>query len=66
MMTDTKAEEKNDEGTKMVGGLIPIELYWTFKKVQAERKDNATKALEIAIRLYIDPDSTAELLRKED
>lgn len=37
----------------MVGGLIPIDLYWEFKVTHARRKENATKALEEALRLYV-------------
>jgi hypothetical protein len=49
-----------EEETKTVGGSIPVSLYWEFKKAQAERKDSATTALEIAIRLYIDVKPTEE------
>lgn len=44
----------NKEETKTVGGAIPSELYWHFKKIQAERKESATQALENAIRLYVE------------
>lgn len=50
----SKDESKaNKEETKMVGGLIPIDLYWEFKVTHARRKENATKALEEALRLYV-------------
>lgn len=39
---------------KMVGGKIPEDLYWDFKKAQADRKENAQEALEHAIMLYLD------------
>lgn len=40
--------------TKTVGGQIPEDLYWRFKKCQATRHESSTKALENAIRLYCD------------
>jgi hypothetical protein len=52
-MEPTEVQE-GKTGTKMVGGQIPIALYWEFKQAQAERQENSTKALEIALRLYID------------
>ena len=42
------------KGTKFIGGEIPIELFWEFKKAQAIRKESAKDALENAIRLYLD------------
>lgn len=39
---------------KSVGGTIPSDLYWEFKRVQAQRQETSTKALEVAIRLYCD------------
>lgn len=39
---------------KSIGGSIPAQLYWQFKEVQASRHESATKALENAIRLYIE------------
>lgn len=55
---EEKIKDKEDakgakEETKMVGGLIPIDLYWEFKVTHARRKENATKALEEALRLYV-------------
>lgn len=50
------------EVTKTVGGPIPSELYWRFKKTQAERKESATQALENAIRLYVEIDVTEEVV----
>lgn len=46
----------NKEETKTIGGAIPIELYWQYKKVQALRQESATRALENAIRLYVEID----------
>ncbi|MFI3171139.1 MAG: hypothetical protein R3Y58_02025 [Eubacteriales bacterium] len=45
------AEEKKK---KSVGGVVSEELYWAFKATQAARQESSTKALEEAIRLYID------------
>lgn len=45
--------------TKTVGGAIPEDLYWQFKKTSASRKEGATQALINAIRLYNEID-TAE------
>lgn len=39
---------------RSVGGYIPEDLYWEFKQVQAARHESTTKALEVAIRLYVD------------
>ena len=39
---------------KNVGGAIPEELYWKFKAAQVARHESSTKALENAIRLYVD------------
>lgn len=46
--------------TKSVGGAIPAELYWLFKKIQVTRKESATQALENAIRLYVEIDAEEE------
>lgn len=54
-MNDTATAPKDE--TKTVGGAIPSELYWKFKKIQAERKESATQALENAIRLYVELDT---------
>lgn len=40
--------------THSIGGIVPEELYWEFKKAHVARHESATKALEIAIRLYLD------------
>ena len=40
--------------TKYVGGQVPIDLYWAFKKKVADRKETTTEAVENALRLYID------------
>lgn len=55
-------EEKNEkkEQTKMVGGQIPADLYWLFKVEHAKRKENATTALENAIRLYVEANCEVE------
>lgn len=39
---------------RSIGGFIPADLYWKFKEAQASRHESATKALEVAIRLYLD------------
>lgn len=39
---------------RAIGGNIPEELYWAFKSTLAARHETTTKALEIAIRLYLD------------
>lgn len=54
-MSDTPVAAKDEK--KTVGGAIPPELYWEFKRVQAERKETATQALENAIRLYVEIDT---------
>lgn len=57
---DTPKDETNatpKDETKNIGGAVPAELYWRFKKVQAERKESATQALENAIRLYVELDT---------
>lgn len=42
------------EQTKMVGGYVPVELYWKFKAAHNQRKEKAGEALEHALRLYCD------------
>lgn len=54
-MTENPSNVSKEE-TKTIGGAIPIELYWQYKKVQAQRQESATKALENAIRLYVEID----------
>ena len=39
---------------RSIGGSIPEDLYWEFKKAQATRHESTTKALEVSIRLYLD------------
>lgn len=46
--------EKEEENTKSIGGQIDADLYWAFKAEIAKRKETTQKALEIAIRLYLD------------
>jgi hypothetical protein len=48
------------EEAKSIGALIPAKLYWQFKRIQAERKETATQAIENAIRLYIELDTEEE------
>ena len=50
---------------RSIGGSIPEDLYWEFKKAQATRHESTTKALEVAIRLYLDAVPTAQE-NKED
>ena len=54
--------------TKNVGGAIPEELYWRFKAAQVARHESSTKALEIAIQLYLDtiPVETIAQAMKEE
>ena len=42
------------DNMKNIGGAIPEDLYWDFRAAQADRHESATKALENAIRLYVD------------
>lgn len=42
---------------RSVGAQIPEDLYWRFVKVRAERHESASKALEIAIMLYVELDT---------
>lgn len=53
---------ESKKATKSIGGPIPEDLYWLFKKAQAERQESVGKALEIAIRLYVDaiPDANGK------
>lgn len=44
--------DDNDE--KMLGALVPNELYWQFKKAAAERNESMKTALEVAARLYVE------------
>lgn len=54
-MKDSSNVTKNDaRDTKTVGGQIPAALYWEFKRIQAQRHESSTKALEIAVQLYCD------------
>jgi hypothetical protein len=39
---------------RSIGGSIPEDLYWEFKQAQVARRESTTKALEVAIRLYLD------------
>lgn len=50
---------------RSIGGSIPADLYWKFKEAQASRHESATKALEIAIRLYVDA-VPEEVINKEE
>ena len=45
---------------RSIGGSIPADLYWKFKEAQAARHESATKALENAIRLYVDVDAETQ------
>lgn len=45
---------KEKPNVKTVGGSIPEDLYWAFKKAQADRHENSTQALENAIRVYLE------------
>lgn len=48
-------KQTGDEAGKHYLGIgIPDELYWRFKKVQAERRESSRQALETAIYLYIE------------
>jgi hypothetical protein len=57
-MNENTMETRED--TKSIGGSIPAELYWDFKKIQAQRKESATQALENAVRLYVELDVVEE------
>jgi metal-responsive CopG/Arc/MetJ family transcriptional regulator len=39
--------------TKMLGGLVPEKLYWEFKAVATERRENMSEAIYNAAQLYI-------------
>lgn len=45
---------------KNIGGAIPEDLYWKFKAAQVARHESSTKALENAIRLYVDAEPEDE------
>jgi hypothetical protein len=48
-------QNKKEQETRMVGGQVPVDLYWTFKAVAATRKETSVEALLHALRLYVDP-----------
>ena len=43
-----------EQEKRSVGAQIPEDLYWRFAKARAERHESASKALEIAIMLYVE------------
>lgn len=51
-----------EQATRSVGAQIPEDLYWKFVQARADRHESATKALEVAIMLYLDlvPDKNEE------
>lgn len=49
-----KSPEGDSAGMKSLGALIPEDVYWDFKKVQAARKESNAQALINAVRLYIE------------
>lgn len=42
------------EGTNMLGGLVPTEIYWEFKRAASVRKESMATAIMHAALLYID------------
>ena len=50
---------------RSIGGSIPADLYWKFKEAQAARHESATKALEIAIRLYLEADAEEQNVKED-
>lgn len=49
--------------TKSVGGAISEALYWEFTQARVARHESATKALESAIRLYLDATKSEEVIK---
>lgn len=45
---------KEDEETKMLGALVPIDLFWQFKQIAAQRKESMQVAIMNAAYLYLD------------
>lgn len=50
----SRTTEKKEGTTRSIGCVIPEELYWQFKQIQAERHETMAQAIENAIRLYLD------------
>lgn len=65
-MSDYQSGRVNAEPTneKMLNGLVPEDVFWEFKKVAAERKDNMKSAILNAALLYIHaiPEDLKEVL----
>lgn len=51
--------------TRSIGGIIPEDLYWEFKRAQVDRRESTVQALEIAIRLYLEA-APKDTERKEE
>lgn len=43
-----------DENTKMLGGSVHEDLYWKFKEVASQRKENIREAITHAAIMYIE------------
>jgi len=43
--------------TKMLGGLIPEDIFWKFKEIASKRKESMQDAVLNAAMLYIDVSS---------
>lgn len=49
-MKDTNQEQSE---MKLLGGLVPLDVYWKFKKAAANRKEGMKEAILNAALLYI-------------
>jgi hypothetical protein len=43
-----------DEDTKLLGGQVPVNIYWQFKEIAAKRNESMSKAILHAALMYID------------
>ena len=58
--------KKSEDKTRSIGSIIPEDLYWEFKRAQVARHESTVKALEIAIRLYLDAVPKEEIKQEEE
>lgn len=54
------AADSSAEPMKMLGALVPENLYWEFKAAAGRRKEYLQDAIAHAARMYIDADKGEE------
>ncbi len=56
-------DENNDAkstATKMLGGLVPEDIFWKFKEIASKRKESMQEAILNAAMLYIEIEADEE------